>query len=263
MLRAVPSAHAADVQTRPLVCTGCHEQQRHAETRSDVDCVECHMPVSPTRVAAARTHRVLGGWSALGAGGADLEQRELALDWMRGRQLAIDVYPPRDPAAARTRGYVDNAVFAASEATPYVTLGEELALKIVVTNTRIGHGFPGRLGPRQSWLAVRVVDGQNQLVFEAGAPDDAGVEPSDTRVYRNPSDARDAIAPGRSEVNAFAFRVPYWVKGDLTVVARVRYGVARAEAGAATPAVIDLAEATRTFPVRQRPEQEVASRVPR
>ena len=223
-----------------------------------------------------RSHRFPGGLSAtndaLRGGDSHIIQRELSRQWMRSSQLLVDIYPPRDPLASRARSFVPNTLFESSEAQPYVTLGEKLELKVAVTNARSGHPFPFRVqgdagDQRQSWLAVEVLDGQNRLIFESGALGQSDVlNRSDTRVYHSGHASLNPpqISPGASEVNAFRFRVPFWAKGDLTVLARIRYrlradcaGEPGCERDGRTSEALDLARASRSFPIRVRPEREL------
>jgi len=294
LIRADPDAHAASLRTPETGCTTCHEDATSPAAAgevmadaSDSSCIECHMPATSGAESSEtdpshRSHRFPGGLSATDRAGREgashTLQRDLARQWMRSSHLLVDIYPPRDPRASRARSFVPNALFESSEALPYVTLGEQLELKVAVTNARSGHAFPFRVrgdarNERQSWLAVEVLDGQNRLIFESGALGPSGeLSRSGTRVYHSdrtsPSPPR--IRPGASEVNAFRFRVPYWAKGDLTVLARVRYRSRAAcnrdpksidepgcERDGWTPQALDLARASRSFPIRVRPEREL------
>jgi hypothetical protein len=73
------------------------------------------------------------------------------------------------------------------------------------------------------------------------------------------------IPPGSSNLTTYTFQVPYWVKGDLTVTARLRYRRFNKwftdwvfDGKDVRLPIIDMARDTLTIPVRKRPEAKSA-----
>ena len=69
--------------------------------------------------------------------------------------------------------------------------------------------------------------------------------------------------PGETDLSSYKFVVPYWVKGDITVMARLKYRRFNKwftdwvfEDKDVRLPIIDMARATISIPVRMRPDQE-------
>ncbi len=253
-------------------------------------CRDCHMPLIESNDPSAgsdgkvRSHRFIAANTAIPWLDGDKEQFELTRDWLKGRKLLITIFEPRDDNASRNTAFVDNEIYKLSEPAPYVTMGQEVDLKVMLTNAGVGHGFPnGPLDIYESWLEVKVVDGQNSVIFWSGkVGDDDYVEKENTRFFFTlgvdrkgrlvdkhnlwhmiGSAYKKKIMPGATDLSSHKFVVPYWVKGDITVMARLRYRRFNKwftdwvfEDKDVRLPVIDMARATISIPVRMRPDQE-------
>lgn len=254
-------------------------------------CRDCHMPLVESNDPAAgsdgkvRSHRFIAANSAIPWLDGDTEQFELTKKWLKGRKLLLTIFEPRDKNASRNMAFVDNEIYQLSEPNPYVTMGEEVELQIMLTNAGTGHGFPnGPLDIYESWLEVKVVDAQNNAIFWSGKADEKGyIEKGNTRffftlgldrrgrlidkhnLWHVIGDAyKKMILPGATDLSSYKFTVPYWVKGDITVLVRLRYRrfnkwytdwVFGDKKDVKLP-IIDMARATVSIPVRMRPDQE-------
>ena len=253
-------------------------------------CRDCHMPLVASNDPAAgedgmiRSHRFIAANSAIPWLDGDMEQYELTREWLKGRKLLVDVYIPRDKDAARNRSFVPNEIFELSEPALYVTLGEQVDLTVAVTNAQVGHSFPnGPLDIYESWLEVKVVDGQNSVIYHSGSlSGDGHVEVENTRFFLTiglnkegtlidrhnlwnivGNGYRKLIPSGQTDMSVHTFEVPYWAKGDITVMARVRYRRFNKDftnwlfdgQDVRLP-IVDLARTTRSVPIRNRPEKE-------
>jgi hypothetical protein len=231
-----------------------------------------------------RSHRFIAANTAIPWLDGDKEQFELTRDWLKGRKLLITIFEPRDENASRNTAFVDNEIYQLSEPAPYVTMGQEVDLKVMLTNAGVGHGFPnGPLDIYESWLEVKVVDAQNNVIFWSGkVGEDDYVEKENTRFFFTLGVDRKGrlvdkhnlwhmignaykkmILPGSTDLSSYKFVVPYWVKGDITVMARLRYRRFNKwftdwvfEGKDVRLPIIDMARATISIPVRMRPDQE-------
>lgn len=253
-------------------------------------CRDCHMPLVESNDPAAgsdgkvRSHRFIAANTAIPWLDGDKEQFELTKEWLKGRKLFITIFEPRDENASRNTAFVDNEIYQLSEPNPYVTMGQEVDLKVMLTNAGAGHGFPnGPLDIYESWLEVKVVDGQSNVIFWSGkVGEDDYVEKEKTRFFFTLGVDRRGrlvdkhnlwhmignaykkmILPGSTDLSSYKFTVPYWVKGDITVMARLRYRRFNKwftdwvfEDKDVRLPIIDMARTTISIPVRMRPDQE-------
>jgi hypothetical protein len=258
-------------------------------------CKDCHMPLVESNDPSAtggrvRSHRFIAANTAIPWLDGDQEQFEMTKEWLKSRKILIDIFEPRDKDASRNTTFVDNEIYEMSEPSPYVTMGEEVNLKVMLTNTGVGHGFPnGPLDIYQAWLEVKVVDSQNNVIFHSGKVNDEGfVETKNTRFFFTLGIDRRGklidkhnlwhmignaykkmIKPGFTDLSSHKFVVPYWVKGDITVMARLRYRRFNKwftdwvfEGRDVRLPIIDMARDTVSIPVRMKTEKEIARRLP-
>lgn len=230
------------------------------------------------------SHRFIAANTAIPWLDGDEVQYNLTKDWLKGRKLLVNIYVPRDKEATRNQAFVDNEIYQLSEPISYVTLGEEVKLTVTVTNARVGHSFPnGPLDIYESWLEVKVVDGQNNVIFHSGGLDDEGfVKTENTRFFLTLGLNRKGtlidkhnlwhmignaykklIPSGKTDLSNYTFTIPYWAKGDITIMSRVRYRRFNKwytdwvfEGKDIRLPIVDMARATLSIPVRKRPERE-------
>ncbi len=255
-------------------------------------CRDCHMPLVASKDPAAgfdgkvRSHRFIAANTAIPWLERDMEQFEMTKAWLKGRKILISIFEPRDKEASRNMAFIDNEMYQLAEPAPYVTMGEKVNLNILLTNAGVGHGFPnGPLDIYQAWLEIKIVDAQNNVIFQAGKVDNGGyVETENTRFFFTLGVNRKGrlidkhnlwhligntykkmIKPGFTDLSTYQFMVPYWVKGDITVMARLRYRRFNKwftdwvfEDKDVRLPIIDMARATVSIPVRMRPDKEKA-----
>lgn len=253
-------------------------------------CRDCHMPLVPSSDPSAgkggmvRSHRFIAANTAVPWLDGDEDQYSLTKEWLKGRKILVDIFIPRDKEASRNQAFVDNEVYGLSEPTLYVSLGQEVRLNVAVTNALVGHDFPnGPLDIYESWLELRVVDGQNNEIYHSGGLDEDGyVKPENTRFFFTLGLNRKGmlidkhnlwhmighaykktIPSGQTDISTHVFRIPYWAKGDITVMARVRYRRFNKwytdwvfEGRDARLPIIDMGRDTLSVPIRNQPQKE-------
>ena len=219
LIRAYPKQHVESLSHRlfksPEFCAACHKQFIDAEINSvgwvqlqnqydnwrksrwnhpgdptrTVECRECHMPLmADSREPGSgdpldynrtpedgshRSHRFLGANQLIPVlqdlpGAA--EHVALTEQWLRGE---IDI---PEIADKWTMGpAVPIELVLPTQAEP----GENVDIRVVITNNKAGHDFPtGPLDIIQAWVDIQVRDDQGNLVFQSGTVDERNfIEP--------------------------------------------------------------------------------------
>lgn len=213
LIRAYPEYHVESLSHRlfksPEFCAACHKQFIDSETNrvgwvqlqnqydnwhksrwnhpgdptSTIKCRECHMPlISPSTEPGSgdaldynrdaddgmrRSHRFLGANQFMSAllnlpGGE--EQIRLTERWMRG-----DIEIPES-----AHKWTEGPVVPIELITPdEAGAGDEIALRVRITNNKAGHDFPtGPLDIIQAWVEITVTDHRGERVFETGTLDE-------------------------------------------------------------------------------------------
>ncbi len=215
LIRTYPDHHIASysrpLYKTPEYCAACHKQYIDTEVNLDIgrvqgqnqydswknsrwnkgphsdktlECRECHMPLLPGVEPAAgdlvdayrspddglhRSHRFLAANQYmpedLKLAGAK-EHTELIIKWLRGE------YEVPEIKDKWTEGpVVKMQLMVPEEVRP----GEELLVRVVLTNNKTGHDFPtGPLDMIESWVELRIEDGEGKVLYHAGA-----VQPND------------------------------------------------------------------------------------
>ncbi len=267
LIRAYPGQHKADY-TKPLYktaeyCAACHKQfideevnqigwvqlqnqydnwrksrwYHEGDPKKTVTCRECHMPLlSSTDPAAGdegdynrstsdgkhRSHRFLAANQVMPLlmklPGAE-EHVKLTEAWLRGEIEVPEI------ADKWTSGPVIRIDLTAPE---QVKPGEDVQVRVVLTNNKTGHGFPtGPLDIIRSWVEIKVTDDRGNLVYEIGRPDEKGFMDEEAMVFKadgidrygNDIDRHNlwemvgarfkrAIFPGMSDSEIFSFTCP-------------------------------------------------------
>lgn len=196
LLRATPSLHRAALSKpfyrSPAYCAACHSlttpkaingvrdivlQDEHAHwmhsrfahrdpvTGADpATCVDCHMPRVPSVDPAAknglvRSHRFVGGNTALPALNRDTDQLRAAEDFLRDRKVLL-----------RCAGFRRNdEPWGTGCRYSHAAAGDTIELRFDVVNHGVGHTFPGgTVDSNESWLELEVRDRDGRLVFHRG-----------------------------------------------------------------------------------------------
>lgn len=267
LIRAYPRPHVQSLQHKlfksPEFCAACHKQfideeinrvgwvqlqnqydnwrksrwNAPGDPAKTIECRECHMPLHESRDPARgddldynrspndgkhRSHRFLAANQfvplVLELPGAE-EHVRLTEQWLRG-ELEI-------PEIAHKWKH-GPAVPIRIVAPPKVAPGEEVRLRVLVTNNKVGHDFPtGPLDIIQAWIEILVTDQDGNVVFASGQRDDRHfIAPGSFMFKAEPVDQygnlidrhnlwemvgvryRRALFPGFSDQAEFAFSCP-------------------------------------------------------
>ena len=202
-----------------------------------IECRECHMPLTdstdPARGDEAdynrtqtdgkhRSHRFLAANQfmplALGLEGAE-EQAALTEQWLRG-----EIEIPEIAHKWREGPAIPIEIVAPERVRP----GEEVPIRLTITNNKVGHDFPtGPLDIIQAWVELEVTDQAGNVVFESGRRDEGHfIEPGSFMFKAEPVDQygnlidrhnlwemvgvryRRSLFPGFSDVAEFSFMCP-------------------------------------------------------
>ncbi len=203
-----------------------------------VSCRECHMPLADSADPASgdesdynregddgkhRSHRFLAANQVMpilmDLPGAR-EHVALTEQWLRGEIEIPEI------ADKWTGGPVIRLDLSSEQES--VRPGEQVALRVVVTNNKTGHGFPtGPLDIIRSWVELRVEDENGKVVHESGKPDEEGMMADDAMVFKaegidrygNDIDRHNlwemvgarfkrALFPGMSDTETYSFACP-------------------------------------------------------
>ena len=281
LIRVYPSQHKHDFDLRlsrkPESCGACHKQFidkvvnkfgwvqlqnqydewkgshwfRESSAEKRLTCQRCHMrlvdstdpargdPDDPLRGddGKHRNHRILAANQfmplALKLEGGD-EQVKLVDQWLRGETRVPEIEDrwAKGPA-------VPIKIVAPEEARA----GEHLVVRAIVTNNKVGHGFPtGPLDLIESWIEFVAKDESGRIVFHSGLLDENRyVEPGsfvfkaegidkygkliDRHNLWNMIGARykRSIFPGYTDTVEYEFTVPRNAGTKIYLSARLRY----------------------------------------
>ncbi len=267
LIRAYPQHHVESLSRRmfktPEFCAACHKQfidkevnrvgwvqlqnqydnwrasrwHDESDPRRTIECRECHMPLVESRDPASgdqadwnrsrgdgkhRSHAFLGANQFIPVLQDLPGGREHAANverWLRGE---FDV--PEIADRWRTGPAVPIEVDAPAE----VAAGDTVALRVHVTNNKVGHDFPtGPLDIIQAWIEVTVTDDAGRVVFHTGSRDERAVIETGTFMFKaEPVDRygnlidrhnlwemvgvrfRRSLFPGAEEVASYEFGCP-------------------------------------------------------
>lgn len=283
LLRLKPEQHKADlarnVLASPEICATCHAQFMdkefnnwgwvkmqddytawlngpysgqtrqtfaHAQQRR---CQDCHFPLQPGKDPSAnqqgliKTHFNIGANTAIPWVTQNLSQLERTRQFLRADQMRISIDKPNRTDATESTRHLDQKLIESTEAPAYLYLGENVSLKVAVTNAQVGHAFPGGTTDiNEAWIEFLVQDGQGRKIFHSGYLDkDNNVEeaayfyrsvPIDRQgqaVWRHDlfnmvgDSFKRVIPPGGTDVTVYNFKVPDDAKGPLIATASLNY----------------------------------------
>ena len=214
-----------------------------------LDCNDCHMPLVRSDDPAAdggyvRSHRFPGANTALPWVNGDAEQLRVVQDFLRARQISVDVFgitraeeaaPPPAPdgrtAAPRLAstfavgeesarfgaGGVVRApaeVIAPLDLAPVaVRRGESVRVEVVVRTRKVGHFFPGgTVDAFDVWVEFEAVDDRGRVLLHSGAAADGGSGPVDPGAHFYRSLQLDAHGNPIDKRNAWMTRSVAYVR---------------------------------------------------
>ena len=225
LIRTYPEQHntsySRSLYKTTEFCAACHKQYLDKEVNTDIGkvqgqnqydswknsrwyheddpdktigCRECHMPLQDSGDPARgdltdynrsqdddkhRSHRFLASNQYIPVlqnleGGerhveltekwmrGEIEIPEIADKWTTGPVIRLDIQAPKE-----------------------VQAGEDMAIRVVLTNNKTGHDFPtGPLDMIESWIEVTVVDQSGNVVYHSGAADENGDMKDPELVYK-------------------------------------------------------------------------------
>lgn len=283
LIRIKPEQHRADlarnVLATPEMCATCHAQFMdkefnnwgwvkmqddymawlngpysgqtrqtfaHAEQRR---CQDCHFPQQPGKDPSAnqagliKTHFNVGANTAIPWVTRNPAQLERTRQFLVADQVRISIDKPNRSDATESARHVDPKLIESTETPAYYYLGENVSLKVAVTNAQVGHAFPGGTTDiNEAWIHFLVADGQGRKIYESGYLDQGNNVEEGAYFYRSiPIDRagnavwrhdlfnmvgdsfKRTISPGGSDVSTFSFKVPDDAKGPLTATATLKY----------------------------------------
>ncbi len=212
-------------------------------------CQDCHMPLVPGDDPSANTsgkivsHYTPGGNTAIPTIMGNREQFLLVKEFLQSDKIHIVIEEPQRHDAARSEQFLHKPAHLNKEPPAYLYLGEHASIQVVVTNTGVGHNFPGgTIDINQAWIQFRVVDAENQLIYENGYLSSKQELDPNAYVYQSiPIDRfgkhvwkhdlfnmvgesfHHVIPAGKSDTVEYSFLIPYWAKNPLTISAVLRY----------------------------------------
>ena len=223
LIRTYPKHHVSSysrpLYKTPEFCAACHKQYLDKEVNTDigkvqgqnqydswknsrwyhgddspqtVSCRECHMPLVHSDDPASgdmtdynrslddgmhRGHRTLGANQYIpqlqNLEFAD-EHTKLIEEWMRGELEIPEI------ADKWTTGPVVRMVIKAPES---VKVGEQIDLRVLLTNNKTGHDYPtGPLDMIESWVELIVTDSDGNVVYHTGSVEEETGEITDSQV---------------------------------------------------------------------------------
>jgi hypothetical protein len=264
--------------------SGHNDQDFRTETVQR--CQDCHFSKIAARDPSAdengliASHRSPGGNTAIPWIHGDTAQLDAVKSFLQTGKISVDIEQPTRKDSIQTYMGIDENL-RIDDNTPYfLYLGENMDLRVIVTNRMIGHDFPGGTTDiNQAWLYVRVTDANKKLVYENGALDaENRVDNTAYKYHSIPVDRQgkavwkhdlfnmvgeaysNTIESGKSDIADFVFTVPYDAKGPLTVTAIVKYRKfnqryaewALGRKGIELP-IVEMARDTLVIPLKNKP----------
>lgn len=143
-------------------------EQEYVAFGGQETCLDCHMPILPGNKIADN-------------GDYDAPPRTSRSHSFVGVDYPLDTVVDRDPQLAdRTALLQSAALFNIVDETIQLD-GNRVTFAVTVDNNQLGHKLPtGFAFARQMWVAVRIVDDQNNLLFESGIVDNNVADLCDT-----------------------------------------------------------------------------------
>lgn len=247
-------------------------------------CQDCHMPMVSSEDPAAdksgqvRDHRFIGANTMLPTLNNDYIMLAATEKFLRGNKVRISIEPPHRQDATVNKIPVQ-AEANQSVLQPYFLYkGEMASINVVVANVGVGHDFPaGTIDINQAWVAFQVFDADGEIIYVSGDVDEEGYLDEQAYQYRSiPVDRQgnhvwkhdlfnmvgttsiNVVKAGQSDVVNYQFKVPYWIKGPISISAQVKYRKLNTQyakwalQGDYQPLPItDMARAQLTVPIRQ------------
>jgi len=265
------------------------QTQQSFSQSSIVRCHDCHMPLvkskdpSRDKNGLVRSHRTLGANTVIPWLNNDYEQLSKTIEFLQSDKVRINIEEPNRTQAIRSKKFIDPSISTDKNAPAYFYLGEEVNIKVVVTNSQVGHNFPGgTIDINEVWINFKAVDAQNNVIYESGEINSGNDVDPNAYFYRSlPIDRngkhiwrhdlfnmtgnsyKNIIPSGKSDVVDYKFIIPSWAKSPLSVSAVLRYRKFNnkyakwaLQDDRINPPIVDMARHAITLPVRIKKEIE-------
>ncbi|MFT4927551.1 MAG: hypothetical protein ACI8WB_003662 [Phenylobacterium sp.] len=215
-----------------------------------VRCQDCHMPLvnasddpSADHNGKVRAHNFPGANTFLPLLNGDMAQLNATKAFLQANKLQLSIDKPNRKDAQQTLQALDENLRGSKQNPYYYYLGEQADINIVISNSGVGHDFPGgTIDINQAWVEFLVMDAQGHLVYSSGLIDDKHIVDPDAYFYRavavdrqgnkvwkhdlfnmTGESFRRVIEAGKSDIVHYTFNIPSWVKSPLTVSATLKY----------------------------------------
>jgi Flp pilus assembly protein TadD len=207
-------------------------------------CADCHMPLTPSKDSGnvngvVHSHRFPGANTALPTANEDAEQLKITEDFLRNKNLSVDIFALSPARAEPKPGAVNQSelstTFAVGEEAeakiipgaqtevspvtaplnrvhPVLRRGDTVRVDVVVRTKKIGHFFPGgTVDAYDTWLELKATDDNGQTVFWSGMVEDNGKGPVEKGAHFYRSLQVDAHGNRVNKRNAWATRAVVYV----------------------------------------------------
>jgi Flp pilus assembly protein TadD len=207
-------------------------------------CADCHMPLTPSGDfgninGVVHSHRFPGANTALPTANEDAEQLRITEDFLKNKDLTVDIFAlsparaePKTGAVSQSELSTTFAVGEEAEAKitpaveaevspvtaplnrvqPILRRGDTVRLDVVVRTKKVGHFFPGgTVDAYDTWLELKGTDDKGQTVFWSGMVEDNGKGPVEKSAHFYRSLQVDAHGNRINKRNAWATRAVVYV----------------------------------------------------
>lgn len=212
-------------------------------------CQDCHMPLvkakdpSANRDGMVRSHRFAAANTMLPFLNGDKEQLQETIRFLQSNKMHISIEEPNREDATQSALNIQESLRQHSETPFYFYLNEKAKINVSVSNTGVGHNFPGGTTDiNQAWVAIDVFDATGKKVFQSGGINENEILDPKSHIYQSiPIDRsgnhvwkhdlfnmvgrtyKNIIEAGETDLISYEFTLPPWTKGPITVSATLRY----------------------------------------
>lgn len=212
-------------------------------------CQDCHMPLvkaedpSADRDGMVRSHRFAAANTMLPFLNGDQEQLKETIRFLQSNKMHISIEKPNREDAIQSTLNIQESLRQHSETPFYFYLNEKAKINISVSNTGVGHNFPGGTTDiNQAWIAVSVFDAAGDIIYQSGEIQDNEILDPSSHIYQSiPIDRygnhvwkhdlfnmvgrtyKNIIEAGDTDLITYEFVIPPWAKGPMTLSATLRY----------------------------------------
>lgn len=225
------------------------KQDQQFSHNRQMRCQDCHMPhvasddPSANQEGMIRDHRFLAANTMLPTLNGDTAFLEQTQRYLQSNKVRLSIEPPHRKDATTNQMPISQQLRQLAIKPFYFYKGEKAEVSLIVTNSGVGHNFPGgTIDINEVWVAIQMVDSDGTVVFSSGETDEEDYLDQSAYQYRSlPTDRTggivwkhdlfnmvgkasvNVIKAGESDIVKYQFSVPYWAKGPISITAQVRY----------------------------------------